>query len=230
MSALGAQTFQEDTAHASGDRGLMHLGVANITNANLSSADGDYTPHATTRQGFAKSQLESSKATFMACLATTTSLDATPTDFFSIRNTSASKVVKVLRIELQCSQTTVGDEEFFLIKRSTLNNTTNSNALTKVPLDSGQASDAGVEVRNWTSDPSSLGTAVGTVKTHYLTPGQAAPSTGVPHPLSAVLWDANLYGMPITLRGTTEELAINFAGTSLPSGGRWGVNIVWTEE
>lgn len=226
MSALGAPNFAEDTAHVSGDRGIMPLAVANETNAQR-GADGDYVPFATTREGYTKAQIESSKATFAACLATTTSFESTPTDFWAIRG-SGSKTVKVLRIELLASQSTVGDEEFFLIKRAA-NTGGTSSTLTKIPLDSAQSSHSDVEVRHYTVDPT-LGTAVGTIKSLYLTPGQAAPATGVPHPLTTVVWDAHSMGMPIVLEGTAEWLALNFNGASLPSGARWGVNVIWTEE
>lgn len=227
MSALGAPNFAEDTAHSTGDRGIMPLAVANLTNAQRSGADGDYTPVASTLEGFVKAQPESTKATFAACLTTTTSFDATPTDFFAIRG-SGSKTVKVLRIELHCAQTTIGDEEFFLVKRAA-NTSGTSSTLTKVPLDSAQSSHSDVEVRHYTADPT-LGTPVGTIKSLYVTPGNLTPGTGVPHTVSFVLWDAHLFGCPIVLEGTAEWLAINFNGASLPSGARWGVNIIWTED
>jgi hypothetical protein len=41
----------EDAAHASGDTGVMALGVRNDANTAISGADGDYTPFATDSQG-----------------------------------------------------------------------------------------------------------------------------------------------------------------------------------
>lgn len=41
----------EDAVHASGDTGVMVLGVSNEAQSNLNSADGDYTPIGTNRKG-----------------------------------------------------------------------------------------------------------------------------------------------------------------------------------
>lgn len=50
-TALSDITHDEDAAHSSGDKGVMSLGVANEALADLSSADGDYTPFAVDKKG-----------------------------------------------------------------------------------------------------------------------------------------------------------------------------------
>lgn len=50
-TAADALGKAEDAVHASGDTGVMALGVSNEAQADLVSADGDYTPPATTKKG-----------------------------------------------------------------------------------------------------------------------------------------------------------------------------------
>ena len=45
VSVIGG--YAEDTAHVSGDQGLLTFGVRNDTLSSVTSADGDYTPFAT---------------------------------------------------------------------------------------------------------------------------------------------------------------------------------------
>ncbi len=51
MADLSNFVYAEDTAHATGDRGLMMLGVENEDQAAFTAGDKDYTPFAVTAQG-----------------------------------------------------------------------------------------------------------------------------------------------------------------------------------
>jgi len=53
-ATLKSITHEEDTAHVSGDIGVLPLGVRNDTDAAMTSANGDYSPIAVTNTGALK--------------------------------------------------------------------------------------------------------------------------------------------------------------------------------
>jgi hypothetical protein len=160
--------------------------------------------------------------TYRAATGTWT-IPATPTDMVTIQG-SATKTIKILNITLMASQTTAGANSFFLIRRSAAN--TGGTAST-VSAGSMAAANAGATavVKFYTVNPTGLGAANGTLDIAYL--NTAAPG-GAILPYQWIL-DSNL-GQPIILSGTSDFLALNFNGATLPSGLKVALTIEWSEE
>jgi hypothetical protein len=171
-------------------------------------------------------QLDGSRQSYAASvlnLATAT----TATDIFTITG-SATKTIRIIRIELSGTQNSPGAADFLLIKRSTANTGGTSTTLTNAPYDSTNAA-ATATVRAYTANPTALGTSVGMVRTTTLTiPGiGSGGSTGLQ---GFYIWDFG--GRPsqaIVLRGTTQVFAINLNSTTL-AGSAFDISIEWTEE
>lgn len=165
---------------------------------------------------------DSSKATYAASIDYFTPY-ATPTDVMTIGG-SASKTVKIHKIILSGTQTTAGINKWYLIKRSTADTSGTSSAATIVPLDSTSAAATGT-VKKWTAAPTIAGT-VGTIRTlSVLAPAPASVSSA-----DLVLFDDMHTGQPIVLRGTAEEVALNFNGAAVPSGMSISPTVYTTEE
>lgn len=151
---------------------------------------------------------------------------ATPTDICTITG-SATKTVKVTRVEVSSTQTTAGINSWFLVKRSAANTGgTASGTFTRVPHDSAQGA-ATATTLAYTANPAGLGALVGIVRVaHLLSPapgGTTAPNQ---------LWNfdgGDWFDKPIFLRGITEVLAINFNGAALPTGLSVNCNFQWVE-
>lgn len=148
---------------------------------------------------------------------------ATPTDMVTITG-SATKTIRIRRVELSTTQTTAGINTFFLVKRSTANSAGTSSSATAVPHDSNNAA-ATATVLSYTANPT-LGTAVGNVRgTKLLTPA-ATSLAQAPYE-----WDFDgPLGQSIVLSGTSQVLALNFNGAALPAGLSVNCTITWTEE
>lgn len=173
----------------------------------------------------------STKASYMAA-STFVAPAASTTDLFEIYG-SSTKTVKVLRVELSYKSSTIqsATDECFLLRRSTANSSGTSETLDNLKLDTNNSSATAV-AKSYTANPTT-GTLVGRIAARIATP--SAPPAGAYLPLTAipasVLFDANVAGQPIVLRGTSEGLVVNFNGT-IPSGGtpRLAVTFYWTEE
>lgn len=199
---------------------LIALSIAAVVPANA-SAYGRMQMDATT------------KGTYAAASAYTAPA-ATTTDFWQIYG-SSTKTIKVLRIEAAYagdSPNAVSDK-FFLIKRSTANSGGTSTVVTNVALDSNNAASTAV-VRIYTANPAGLGTAVGQVHSGLLA-NTFPTSSGNPVSLasrsSQIIFDHNLTGQPVVLRGTAEGLCLNFNSVK-PSATTplIAVTVFWTEE
>jgi hypothetical protein len=148
---------------------------------------------------------------------------ATATDIFVIYG-SATKTIRVLRIQVYATQTTAGAASIFLIKRSTAPTGGTSVATTKVPLDSTSAA-ATATVQHYTANPT-VGTTVGNVQAYRgIIPAAASL---INNPICT--WDfGNRPGQAIVLRGTGEGVAVNLNGVTV-TGGSFIINCEWTEE
>lgn len=169
-----------------------------------------------------------------AAASTYTAPAANTTDFWQIYG-SDTKTIKILRIEAAYAGAypNAVSDKFFLIKRSTANSGGTSTVLTNVALDSTNSAATAV-VRIYTANPSSLGTTVGRVHSGLL--ANAFPSaSGYPSSLasrsSQMIFDHNLTGQAIVLRGATEGLCLNF-NSVIPSATTplIAVTVFWTEE
>lgn len=165
--------------------------------------------------------VDTAKATYSAS-AVAFAMATSPTDIFTITG-SASKVIRVTRIAVTGTQSSGAMRDVLLIKRSAANTGGTSATPTMVPHDS-TSSAATATVRNYTANPSGLGSAVGTMRAEKFFLAGTATVAG-----SLIADFGPRYGQSIVLRGTTEVLAVNMNGVS-SSGSSMTITIEWTEE
>lgn len=150
---------------------------------------------------------------------------ATPTDVWTITG-SASRIVQINRIIVNTVQTTAGLNGWFLIKRSTANTNGTSALVTAVPTDKAFPAATGT-VRQYTANPSALGTTIGNIWTgRIMSPQPTAAFTG---DLERVIYGDGLKQAPIVLSGINDVLALNFGGAALPPGLSVQVTVNFTE-
>lgn len=156
------------------------------------------------------------------------SVGTTATDVFTITG-SASKTVYVHKITVTGNRTAHAHDLVQLIKRSTANTGGTSVTRTAVPYDSNNAA-ATATIRSYTANPT-IGTEVGVIYSRRVsfpvqTPSNAQGNGGSVNPW---VWEYSDIGQPITLRGTSEVLAINLNGITI-TGGILQFSIEWSEE
>lgn len=145
---------------------------------------------------------------------------------------SATQIVRVLEMSIGTTNTAAGSQTFFLVKRSTVS--TAPTAATRVPLDSASVAATAV-VGHYTTVPASLGTAVGTLVTK-----RVASTVLVPATFASIQFDTAVNmldglnkpggAQDVVLRGTGEQLAVNFNAAALVGGQIHTYSILWTEE
>lgn len=144
----------------------------------------------------------------------------TATDIFTLTG-SATKTIRVTRIQISATQTTATANNVVLLRRSTANTGGTSTTPNIVPLDSSNAAATGV-VRAYTANPT-LGTLVGNLRANkvFISTTTTSPNT--------LDWKFGEGCQPIYLRGTSEVLSVNLNGTTL-AGNSFNIFIEWTEE
>lgn len=180
-----------------------------------------------TAQGLVVRNIPKTRATYGA-----TAINITPattaTDIFTITG-SASKTIYIHKITVTGNRTAHAQDLVVLLKRSTANAGGTSTTRTAVPYDSANAA-ATATVRAYTANPT-LGTLVGAIQANRVsfpvqTPTNAQGNGGAAVPW---IWEYTKDAQPITLRGTSEVLAINLNGVTI-AGGSLQFNIEWSEE
>jgi hypothetical protein len=177
--------------------------------------------------GASQVNIEGCKASYFASLGTNTPA-ATPTDV-AILTGSATKTIKVTRVTITVQATASGAVEYDLVKRSggtqSAVNTAFAVGTHGGPMDSSDVAStviaaglAGV----YTGNPASVGTAVGIVQTWTPTLLANAGQT--------FEYRCSVPSKCITLRGTSQVLAVNGAAHTLLTGEKFGVSFEWTEE
>ena len=153
---------------------------------------------------------------------------ATATDIFTIYG-SATKTIRVTYLAFTASQSTSANQLVRVIKRSTANTGGTSSNISEIPHDSTSAA-ATATVLSYTANPT-LGTAIGTLGSHNVILPDDAPSgaggslPGGPY----VLFTATRPAQAYLLRGTSEGLVVNLAG-SAGGGNNYSFFVEWTEE
>jgi hypothetical protein len=132
---------------------------------------------------------------------------------------NATNTVLVTRVLVSCTQTTAGIVTLNIIKRSAADTGGTSAAMTAVPDDSTFT--AVSAPLSYTGTGPTAGTAVGNVDTYQL--GCNAAATAGPNDIYVL--DRRL--KPIVLRGTAQQLAVNFGGAI--TGGNLTVTYEWQE-
>lgn len=218
----------EDAGHSNGDTGVAVFGVANPSaETALSGATADYTPIGTTTTGRVLAQVEPSiKTTYMGCTGFFTAA-ASATDIFEMLG-SASKTVKIQKVFVAYDSTTSGNtNRFFLKKISAAGSGGTSAATTMVPLDSSNAA-ATATAKHYTANPT-IATVVGNLNI-VTTCGNSSANAAAGFP-QITLFDADKFGQPIVLRGTTQGIVVNNNGVTIPNTSpQVSITVVFTEE
>ena len=137
-------------------------------------------------------------------------LPATPTDV-AILVGSATRTVKVFRIILNNSQTTLGFNTWQIIKRTSPNSGGTLVALNSVPYDSLDPSATAI-ASAYTVNPAALGASSGVcLRANICSPANTSVTAD-----GVYVFDFANY--PIILRGINESMSINFGGAAKPSG------------
>lgn len=170
------------------------------------------------------SSRDTSMATYMAARSLSAAeLAATPTDVVVIGG-SSTKTVRVKSIRLDGVATTGVNVPIYIQKHSTANTGgTPGTAVDLVPLDSSDSA-ASATVTWYTANPT-----VGTAKTIGVKSLCCAAATLQP---GVVEWDfCREAEHAVVLRGTAEQVAINFAASSFDQTGFVGNwQVIWEEE
>lgn len=166
--------------------------------------------------------IEGRKPTYSATIADYVPA-ATATDMVTITG-AANKICTITNIRFTGHATASTYVGIYLIKRSSANSGGTSTSTTITPHDSTDIAPSAV-VKQYSANPSSLGTAVGTIRADHL--GMPAAAAGT-YPL---LWDfCDRAAKGIRLNSATEVIAINFNGAAVPAGTNLHMTIEWTEE
>lgn len=165
---------------------------------------------------------DGSKATYRYFSAGNTPA-ATPTDVLTLTG-SATKTIRVKKIVLSGLATTAGQFVWLLVRRSTANSGGTSTAPAVQKHDTGDGAATAV-LALYTVNATSLGTAVGTVRGgrlfHALTTAQN----------DRLVFDFSTnQDKALVLRGTTDILAINGNGGTLPTGATLDIEIEFEED
>lgn len=169
------------------------------------------------------SPIDGGKNTYRAS-ATALASAASATDIFTLTG-SASKTIRVTRLEISDQQTTAAAAQIIVAVRSTANSSGTSTAPTAVPHDSNSPA-ASATVLKYTANPTT-GNLVGNLFAGYVF--LAAPATATVGSDKVILDYGNRPGQAIVLRGTSQVLAVNLNSATV-TGGAFDVNVEWTEE
>jgi hypothetical protein len=203
---------------------VMHppVGIVSISNTvsnNIAQVNGSTVGQT---NGLPAMPVVQTKATYMAC-SSVYAIPATPTDMVVFTG-SGSKKVKVLRVRLNCYQTTAAVEQFFLNKHSAADSGGTFFSETAIPLDSNDAS-ATATLVHYSANPTGI-TSLGAITQ----PKLGVQTSATNFPAWTTLFDCNQFGKPIVLNSASEQVALNFNGAALPSGMQVQLEVLWTEE
>lgn len=203
--------------------GSSVIGVADTGRNATKIADGTYpwrTGKVNVDGTFNVSQVDGQKATYSATVIAHAP-SATPQDVFTI-NGSNTKIVRVNRVSVSASQTTAGQINLVLLKRSTANTLGTSFTPAAVAHDSNSAVATGL-VQAYTANPTA-GTQVGSMRTRKLFVGTAAGTTD-----EMIVDFGTRNSQAVVLRGPSQVFAVNLNGVTV-TGGNFNITIEWTEE
>lgn len=149
---------------------------------------------------------------------------ANATDIFQITG-SATKIIKINRVEISADATAVGAVDFYIIKRTTANTGGTAAPVTAISYDSTDIPYTAT-VQTYSVNPT-LGAGVIIRAEGYALP--AAGTTG--YPFSPIVYDFGVRNTKCpTLRGIAESLVFNWGGQAVNAGLDIWLNIEWTEE
>ena len=163
--------------------------------------------------------IESTRSTWSAAITGLVPA-ATPTDIFQFYGV-ASKVIRILRIEITATQTTAAVRDILLIKRTTATTGGTSTSLTPVAHNINNVT-VTPSVKAYTVNPTSLGT--GTTVRAFKALINTTTTTVYP-----IVWEfATRPAQAMELRSATDAICINL--NSITSAGNlFNISIEWTE-
>lgn len=149
---------------------------------------------------------------------------SSPTDIFNITG-SASKTIKITRLVVSALQTTAGNIDVLVIKRSGGTQSAGTSGASTIAAHDLNNPTASALVQTYTSNPASVGTVVGNIFAgKVLVPAAATTSS----PDKVILDYGNRPAQAQVLRGTTQSISINLNGVTL-TGGSVDVFCEWSE-
>ena len=172
------------------------------------------------------SKVDGAKSTYSASI-TAIPPAANPTDIVTIYG-SATKTIRILRVEISGTRSTATQTEFALIKRSTVLTGGTFAAMTSVPHDSTDPA-ASATPKSWTANPTGGGTVVGTLRNAKLLLAVPASTSAS----NTIIWEFGdrAGAQAIVLVGVGEGLCISMLGIAMTGGGgSVDVSLEWTEE
>lgn len=211
----------EDAVAATGDTGVMALGVRRDTLTSSSSATGDYNELAVTQYGAQLIKSEDKHArTYSASARTTPATSAT--DFMFIPG-NGTTTVYVTKVVISGLATTARLQDIQLIKRTTANTGGTSSSMSIAQHDSTDAVPSSTPI-TYTANPTGLGSSGGIFRQAFAALGVAASSDD-----NILTFDFGDKGRPIVLRAATQGLAVNLSGTATLAGDSISVSVEWYE-
>jgi hypothetical protein len=210
------------TGTGTGGAGIPRVTVSNDSNV-LATQSGTWTVqpgNTANTTPWLVTRVDGQKTTYSASY---TGLAGVAGDLFVLGG-SATKTVRLTRLEISGVATTAAYFDIKLDKRSTADTGgTKATAATIAPHDSNNAAATGT-VDAYTAAPTQ-GTSVGVIRSAKLT----LPITTTVSNTEKVVWDFGIRpAQAPVLRGTTQQLALILSGA--PSGGSIDINCEWTEE
>jgi hypothetical protein len=223
-TALGdlSQMTTEDAASGNGYYGFKIVDVRadTLTPNGTSSANGDWSQRSVTKYGSSLTKLESThKRSYSAAFTVVPASSCT--DLVEIIG-SSSKTVSINKIIISGTQTTGGEQTFYLKRRSTASTGGSSTTATLVPHEATDVA-ATSSIKIFTANPTT-GSAVGDIRVL----GIPIPATTATTKYQEVI-DFGERSKPIILSGTSQTLCINLNGATL-TGGSINISIEFTEE
>lgn len=152
---------------------------------------------------------------------------ATPTAWCVIQG-SATKTVRIKKIRVTGLATAAGTMDCILNKCSDAGTAGSAvlTALTKVPLDSGNAAATAVVSTVGTANYGTEPALVGVIGARRLC--LTADGTGVN--VTPIEWDFGVGDQALVLRGTAQHVTVSGNGDALPSGAKFDVEVEWAED
>jgi hypothetical protein len=197
--------------------------IRNDPGGDLAGANLELSEHQSDSAGALRVTHEGGKLTY-SCAITGLVPVASCTDLVIV-NGSATKTVKITRIEISILATAAASVDIQLVRRSTANLTGTSTTPAVAPNDSGDAAATAV-VKAYTANPGTLGTLTGVIRTRkYLCNAPAAAE-------DFAIWQFGdrAGAKELVLRGVADGVAINLNAGTVGSGGTADISIEFTEE
>lgn len=170
---------------------------------------------------------QSLKFPVFAAASGTFTAAAAPTTVCSIFG-SSTKLLYVYKVRVNTTQTTAGNNTWFLLKKSAIDGGGTSTNLVRISLDSGVSNvDSGASVKTWTVNPALPGASLGAIRVASIFAPAAATASGQ----SPYEFDFTPNGnwKPIVLRSAAEGVALSFQGVAAPAGLSVSCDFLWGE-